>query len=251
MNVTRSDGRRKSDTALGSGLMIGIGLLFACVCTPVSLYANSDIQVSETVFPLFWDFFQQLVQILMFWIAFAFLTHLSVRYNGLRGAIPFLVCCAAAILIRYFGSLAVTTAVLGRDSFTEEFPENLLDYLLYSGIDLVQIALGVPILWLTVLTRTTEAERIDGLSRLTDLRRSNPIRKAVWAMAAVPSAVALVSRIVYDVFYGAPRDTADLLWMIFYYLCDVLSFPLGVFAVFLILALLERSSKIYRKDEIV
>ena len=65
---------------------------------------------------------------------------------------------------------------------------------------------------------------------------SNGMQRANLLMAAIPAVTQIVYRAIYDIaFYGVARDLADLLWMISYYLADVLSMVVGYFVILLLL----------------
>ena len=68
--------------------------------------------------------------------------------------------------------------------------------------------------------------------------------KALFWMILIPSAWHLFSRLYYDIFfYGFPTDTADVLWMVFYYVSDIVTFFIGYFGSVLIL------NSLYAKEE--
>ena len=62
--------------------------------------------------------------------------------------------------------------------------------------------------------------------------KNDPLRASSLLGAIIISAVRVASRISFDISYGAPANTADLLWMIAYYTLDVL---IGVVAYFVML----------------
>ena len=69
--------------------------------------------------------------------------------------------------------------------------------------------------------------------------KNDPLRASALLGAILISFVRVVSRISYDISYGAPTDQADLLWMIAYYSLDIL---IGVVAYFAMLCLITKMS---------
>ena len=58
---------------------------------------------------------------------------------------------------------------------------------------------------------------------------------SVICVAAIPAAVQLISRVIYDISYGAPTSIIDLLWMIVSYTSDVANLFIGYLVIVLLL----------------
>ena len=235
---------KKRLTFWGGGLILGLSVFYCAVCSPVSVWANGDILIAETVFPTVWDLFQTLIAFSIYWIAIAFLILLSHGFD-LRGTMPFFGCYCLAALIRYFGSLLIGTLMMNQFSDREVFFENLA----YSGLDilldLVQFAVIFLLIYLLFLRKSTAKMRAVLFETPDWFKHPNRLSGTVLSTIAVPSLVRLFSRIVYDISWGSAESTVDLFWMIFFYATDIISIVCGYFAVVFLL----RIQKIPQKKE--
>ena len=67
------EGIRKRPMLSGGLILFGVALFFSTVCTPVGVWARSDISVAESAFSPVWDIFQIVVLYAFYWVAIAFL----------------------------------------------------------------------------------------------------------------------------------------------------------------------------------
>lgn len=232
---------QKRLTLLGGGLVFGLSLFYCAVCTPISVLANTDILIAETLFPTLWDLFQALISFSIYWIAIAFLILLS--HFRTKGTLPFFGCYGLAALIRYFGSLLVGSLMKEEISDSDVFIENLILCGLDILLDLVQIALIFLLIYLLLLRKSTAKSRESLFGNLNWLHTPNRLNGTVLAAVALPSCLRLISRIIYDIDWGKAENTADLLWIIFFYLADVISIVCGYFAVVFLLRKLQIPTK--------
>lgn len=225
-------------TFLGAGLICGLSLFYCLVCTPISILASGDVLIAETLFPTVWDLFQTLISFLIYWIAIAFLIRFSHAF-GAKGSLPLFGFYGLAALIRYLGSLLVGSLMTNEISDKEIFLENLL----YSGLDIlldfVQITLIFLLVSFLLLRESTAKSRNNLFEKLNWLHSLNRLNGTVLAAVAVPSSFRLISRIIYDIDWGKAENTADLLWMIFFYLADVITIVCGYFAVVFLIRKLQ------------
>ena len=64
----------------------------------------------------------------------------------------------------------------------------------------------------------------------------NPLWRITLIVSALPSLSQILYRLIYDIFfYGAPRDWIDLLWILVYYLGDLLTAFVGFLVTLLLL----------------
>ena len=84
------------------------------------------------------------------------------------------------------------------------------------------------------LALLVEKKQGDGKRRLTEglplfklFAFQRGIQCAAWVIACVPATAQLLSRVRYDISYGAPRGLLDLIWMVVFYCSDVLSVLIG------------------------
>ncbi len=232
-----------------AALIFALTLFYAVVCTPLYLYFSSDILFDGTVIPLLWDVLMGACNYLFYWGSFAFLLFLGARYS-LGRCKAFFAVYAGAVLFRYSANLLAGYLVLGFPTLSAFISSDLPELLFCIGMDLVLMAFAVLAFHLIVdktplkiategdLTQTevTEESRVRlwcDSQKLYD--KSNALHQtAVW-MGLIPAAIQLLNRIRYDIFYGAPTDALDLMWMIVYYVGDVLCALIGYLVILLLL----------------
>lgn len=195
-------------------LLFSAAIFYAAVCTPIYQWSSADIAVSE-VFTLIWDAVQNLVRFAFFWTAAAFVL-VSVRDYERSRAI--LLLAGGANLLLHAGSLAAGLIMM-RDF--DSIGLDLLDLAVSFALDVCQLALFRLIAYLTL-----ERPRRSPEAPL-------PAR-ALILCAAIPSALQIVSRILYDVAVGAPTGKTDLIVMVTYYLIDLAGVAIGYLAILLI-----------------
>jgi hypothetical protein len=78
--------------------------------------------------------------------------------------------------------------------------------------------------------------------------RANPLQVCALKVSILLSAVKIVSRIIFDVFYGAPTSISDLLIMIIYYLSDILIGVLVYAAMLWIFGLLYKETSANKNE---
>ena len=234
--------RRRKTVRTGGWILAGIALFYAAVCTPVYLWSVSDVVIADTAFPAVWDMVQQLVHYCFYWTAFAFLIYLAARYT-LRACRGFLFWYAACAAVRYAASLAVSSAMLAGSAGWDSLGSDLLYMLLDILLDCVQMALAVLFVYLLLERRRgPEVWPSVALPRLFGLK--NPVLRAALFSVLLPSGIQLLNRLYYDIFFfGSPQNAADLVSMIFFYLMDIVSIPVGYMVVFLLI------SRLNLKDE--
>lgn len=240
--------RKKALTLRFGIILFALALIYAAVCTPIYLWAMNDIAVLETVFPTVWDVIMNLINYAFYWIAFAFLLFAVSRFLFRNCAAPFAV-TGAAVVFRYLANLVAAGVSEGFTSLSaSDFGYAVLDIVL----DLVQVSLVGLIAFLSMnrqqadVLRRRAVETYKGsgvtvpmpewlpIGRLFDFR--NPLAFAAFLAAMVPALIKLISRMIYDFsLFGPAQNTADALWMVVYYVSDLLFGFLGFLAITLIL----------------
>lgn len=215
--------------------LFGIAVFYAAVCTPMTLTVTSDVLLSETVLPLLSDVLSLFCNYLFYWVAFAILLY-AVCHYGLRACKPLLAIYGGAVLFRYIANQIAAYLVLGFPSVNDFFAGDFWYLLLNIALDLAMLA-GVCFLIVRMHRRMDSAEAPIlshlPMSRLFD--RENPVFCIAIAVAAIPAGVQLVTRVIYDIFYGLPTGLLDLLWMIVYYLSDFANVLIGYLVIALFL----------------
>lgn len=215
--------------------LFAIALFYAAVCTPLSRFILSDVLLSGTVLPFLLDALLLFCNYLFYWIAFAFLLYALFRFD-LKACVPLLAVYVGAVVFRYLANQVADFCVFGFPTINEFFSLYLPYCLLDVFLDLVQVGIAV---WIAVSLKNaaTLPERLIfselPITKIWDMKKT-VLRAAVW-ISVVPAAFRLVSRVIYDVWYGAPQGLADLLWMIAAYLFDFVCVLLGYLVLVLLL----------------
>jgi len=221
-------------------LLFGIAAFYAVVCTPVFIWAVSDILIAESVFPLIWDAVMLICNYAFYWIAFAYAFYMFFRFETRRcGAILGIYGCV--VTFRYVANLiagyVVTGFADGISKVWDDLPYMLLDIL----FDCVLMGLFVWIVYVKQRNYTYQTGQHSSVFLRSNLpydsffQKDNPALRIPLLGAIIPAAVQLISRVIYDLFYGAPSSLVDLLWMIFSYASDFLFFLVGYFVILLML----------------
>ena len=239
--------RKKRLTLIYAVLIFGIALFYAAVCTPVHIWAYSNILVSETVFLIVWDGVVTAVNYLFYWVSFAFMLYFFARFTAKYSkSVLFVYLGASAFL--YLANLLSSCIVNG---FADFVLNDLLDVLMYTALDAAQMAFAALLAWWALKPAQEHARRVYlkargddpeatlkmprflPFTRLFDLK--NPLMRSAFLASAISAVFHIASRIRYDIFFGAPVNTADLLWMIFAYVSELIAWLVGYFIMILLL----------------
>jgi len=231
--------RKRKTERFGGFLLLVLSCFFVFVCTPVYVLASSNVMISRTIFPILWDFVQDVVHYLYYWITFSFLIYLSARYTVRSTGILVLV-YAGCSFAKYFFSLLM-------DSLINSDWSSINYHLYYVMIDvlgdLLLIGIAVLVCYLFLGRKKEDKTQKIGFDFLGVFRLINPVQKCAMLVSALLTVSRVVSRVIFDVNYGAPQGSADLIGMILYYFGDVASGVVGYLFMFLII------SQIHLKDE--
>lgn len=219
--------QKKKLTARAAILLFGIALFYAAVCTPLYLVMSSDILWAETPLPMLLDVIMTLANYSFYWIAFAYAVYMIYRF-GLTSAIPMLAVYAGASVFQYSANLLSGYFVIGFPS-ADDFASDELPYMILNiFLNLVLMAVAVGLAWWLEKKQGTKEQKLTEelpLCRLFSFQKG--IQRAAWIIACIPAAAQFLSRVRYDIAYGAPRGWLDLIWMIVYYCSDVLNVLIG------------------------
>lgn len=213
-----------------------IVLTYAFICTPVSAYLNSDVLLAGTILPFLLDAVMLVLNYLFYWMSYAALLFLCLD-KGFRACRTVLIVYAAAVCLRYPLNLVGGSLVLGFPTASAFSSQELPEMLFGMGMDLVLIAVALlPIRYLLRRLPGIEpgAPEVGGTGLPACLpigkwlEKGNVVLRSVFFLSLIPAGIQLLLRLYYDIFFwGAIRDWQDLLWVILYYLCDLVFVPVG------------------------
>ena len=220
-------------------LVFGIAFFYAAVCTPIYIWGVSDILIADSAFPMIWDGVMLICNYSFYWVVFVFLFYMLFRF-GFRNCGKIFVICGCVILFRYLANLLSGYLVTGFGesvaSFWYDLPYMLLDVL----FDCILICVFIWILYVKQRNYTYQTGQgsevllrsnlpFEGFSPLR-----NPVQRSLLLGAMIPAGAQMISRVIYDIFYGAPTGIVDLLWMIVSYASDIMFFFVGYIVMLLL-----------------
>ena len=244
-------------------IAFSIALFYAAVCTPIHLWAYSNILVSETAFLIIWDGVVTAVNYCFYWISFAFVLYFLSRFT-VKNSKSVLGIYLGASAFLYMANLISSCLVNG---FADFVVNDLLDILMYLGLDALQMGIMLLVTWrilkpsqdramqtyLMECGNNPKAERKlpQYLPFVSFFDFKNPLLRSVFCASAVSAGFHILSRVRYDFFIGAPANTVDLVWMIFAYVSEIVAFLIGCLVMILLLNHLDHieSRKKERKNE--
>lgn len=212
--------------------------VYAVVCTPLNLILTSNVLMMKTILPITLDVVMSFMNFAFYWGSFAYLLFYLYQ-EGLSASKPFLISYVALVFYRYITSMLASFLVLGFPPF-DSFLSFTLPYFLFDiFMDLLQ---------LTVLCFLSHKVSSQGgmlkayMPFQKTFDRQNALCLNILKAALIPAIISILSRLIYDVNYGFPKDTADLIWMLTYYLADLLCILVGYIVIMLFL------NSLYLKD---
>ncbi len=172
----------------------------------------------------------QILDIAIYSVAFSFFVYATHRYT-LRGALPFFGIYVGLTALRRVASLLLElllSGAIGADDVSSVIIYFLLDFLT-CGI-VVAIAAYEFKKFGRYLTEWKRIQRDLGNDPTPPalcpfekvFSKKNPLQVCALKVGVLLSAVKIISRIIFDLYIGAPTGISDLLIMIIYYLSDIL-----------------------------
>jgi hypothetical protein len=208
-----------------------IAAVYALICTPLLMWTTSDILLSDTILPTVLDLVISVLDFCFYWISFAYLFYGICRL-GARRASGLIGIYMGASLFRYVVAQIMTYWIL-MESFAVS---QILDLLTYLLLDALQIG---AVLWITV-KRDRRESLGGGLIKLIPIDhlfgRENPAAPTIMWIAAIPSAMHLLTRLIYDfsILGGLPSNLLDWIWVIVGYASEFLFAFIGYMVIVLL-----------------
>ncbi len=206
--------------------------LYSFVLAPLYTYTLSNVLFDATPVPNIIHLFLNVLDVLSYSVCFSLIIYSIFKYS-LRRTWGLLGIYCASILAKYLANFLITSLVDRIFDFSDIFY-----VLLYFVFDLIMLSL-VCIFSCIFIGRFNERKKmIEKSSRalgqpIPDLLleqfsgkkifvRENPLHRCALSTAVILSLTKLISRLLSDLYVGAPTSIADLCWMIAYYLSDIL-----------------------------
>ncbi len=240
IKLTTSEMKRKQKVErFGGQLLLALACFFIFICTPVYILASSNIMISRTVFPILWDFVQDLTHYLYYWVAFSFLVYISARYT-IKSTGFLLLVYAGCSFAKYFFSLLLDNLI---NSDWSSMNYHMYYVMIDFAGDLLLIGMAFLICYLFLHRKKENITENNCFDFSGMFRLSNPVLKCSFSFSMVLMVSRVVSRLIYDFNYGAPQGRADLIVMILSYFGDIASGVIGYLLMYLIVSQIHLKSE--------
>ena len=237
-------------------ILLGASFLLYLAVVRLDMACRDDVLLAATALPPVTQTLYLAVELIAFFIVYAFVIFAAFRC-GIKQTLVLCSVYAALTLTRHVALLFIEYSVY-RISSVGLWTRISLQL---GNVALELLQLGVILLPTVMLARSFDksyavirsgSERL-GLSCPTRESLLYPrgksclskdfIRRSALIAAAVVCVTRVVSRLLYDIAWGAPSDVVDALWMVAYYTLDILVGVLSYFTILLVIRRLDRSQE--------
>ena len=220
-------------------MLIGCGGLFAVLSfglTLAYLACNNNIVLFQSALPEILDVFRELIEFLAWALALVLISYASLFCGSNKTAVRLLFLLSGLLLVRRIFDLCAILLINHRISMHEDLFYNLF----YWIFDLVLVLISWLLISSTIKaylrrrTVTGKARALFGADTKFIISteevypfgkcfsKTNPLQACFLKNAILFSASKILSRLIFDLDYGAPEGLGDLLLMFFYYLSDLI-----------------------------
>ena len=232
-------------------MLIGCGGLFVVSSFGLSLayhFCNNNIILFQSILPDLIDIVRELTEILIWALAISLLSY-AVFFRFSKSVLFRLSSLLTLLLIlhRIF-ELSVILIVQGKLNFSDDIGGNLfyllgdlllvlITYLLTSSTAKAYyrkraVKAKAKSLFANDTTLDIKQEDFYPFKKIFD--KANPLQRCLLKIAILFSATKILSRLLFDIGYGAPKDFGEFLLMLAYYLSDLLlGLVFYIFAIFI------------------
>ena len=229
-------------------------LIFAIACvgfisaiyTPIYLLLSTNALWDSSIILFLWtELIGPIMEFSFYWGSFAFLIYTYLRF-GKKQIKQFVVICVATVVARYLFTMIATFSLMAfpgwksfwEDEFWGAFFSIVMDCLQMLGVLLLaEFCCRRPMLRANPYSKSkstgnliSDCFPIEGLFNL-----QNPLSKVCFFSALVPAALKMLSRLYYDIFWGAPQGIEEWLLVATYYIGDIAALLIGYFVLLYLL----------------
>ncbi len=207
-------------------------VLSSLILTPLYIYTCSDVVYLKTVLPEILEIIIDIVDVAAYAVCFATIIYSIFKFSFKKSTGLIFIYCGY-VFLKYLVNLVISSVVDGVFS-----PSDIIYVVIYFALDIIifSIILLISNIFLRRYyeRRATVEKANNTLGKKTDsvydelfavkkfFSPKNPLQCAALVTGMILSAAKLLSRIRYDIFYGAPTSLADGMWMLTYYVSDIL-----------------------------
>ncbi len=219
-NTFSNDNTKATRKRLRLCVILTTLVLFGLSCfllSPLYVSLSSNIVYSDSFITDLVNLINNIFYIAVYAICFSAFIY-SVYKCTARRSVSLVIVYCVAVLLRYMANVAVQTFTDGVFPMLEDLYPTLLAYL----FDLITAFAVLLIAHLSIKEIHTAKASRSYLPFDKLYTSSNPLQKASLLTGILLASIKVLTRVVYDIGYGAPTSILDLLRMIVYYLSDVL-----------------------------
>lgn len=201
-------------------VMLTTLVLFGLSCfllSPLYVSLCSNILYRDGFLAHLINFINNVFYIAVYAVCFSAFIY-SVYKCGTKRSFSLVAVYCAAVLLRYIANVVVQTFIDGVFPAFEELRPAILGFI----FDLITAFAVILIAHLCLKNINTGKSNISCLPFEKLYLSANPLQKSSLFTGILLASIKVLTRVIYDVGYGAPTGILDLLRMIVYYLSDVL-----------------------------
>ena len=202
-------------------IILSTAILFGISCfllSPLYVIMSSDVLFQGNILIDLINIFNQISYILVYAVCFSTIIYSLYHFNTKSSILLIAVYCIA-VLLRYIINIIVQAIIDGAFPLITELSPVLYNYIL----ELITVFGVVVIAHLVFYTKKDEKKgRKKFLPFSKFYSHSNLLQRSSLYVGIFLAILKIITRIVYDLGYGAPTDIYDLLRMITYYISDLL-----------------------------
>ena len=205
---------------LGLCVILTTLVLFGLSCfllSPLYVSLSSNILYRDSFIADLINLINNVFYIAVYAVCFSAFIY-SVYKFGTKRSFPLVIIYCTAVFLRYIANIIVQTFTDGVFPAFEELSPAILGYI----FDLLTAFAVILIAHLCLKNINMGKAKSACLPFQKLYLNSNPLQNASLFTGILLASIKILTRIIYDIGYGAPTSILDLLRMIVYYLSDVL-----------------------------
>lgn len=207
--------------------------LSSLIFSPLYVLTSSNVLYRNTNLPELFDLLIQVCDILMYSVGLSSVIYSIYRFK-ISNSVSLIMTYCCASFIRYTVNIVMTIVFDGSISVSEDIVVSMI----YFALDAL-VVFVISLIASTICKRfydnalaTEKANNILGIrnesvrSQIFPFKsiysKANPLQSSALVAGIILAALKIFSRLLYDIYIGLPTSLSDMVWMIVYYVSDVL-----------------------------
>ena len=215
-------------------LILFCGILFilsSVILKPIYTTLYSNIIFSESFLLLLLEFLLDICDIFIYSSAFAIVSY-SVFFAHAKASRLLIITYLALALIKNIIDIVMTVFLYGSIDSSDIF--SVIFYIAAEAALLLAV-------YFTARFFKNRSENSDPLPFKKLFDSSNPIQITAIISAAILSAIKIISRIIFDIFYGLPESLFEVCSMVLFYTADILIAALAYAMIIFVIKMLHNN----------